>query len=415
MGQHNPAIAAERNGNLMQDVLTLSKLDAGALRIRLESVEVSDVVRHAVSSVRPALEQNPNAERVCLLAARPTLLRRSDGLATCAVVPETLIARTRFDSLVLVTGHYDAVSDVCSSTEVPGRPTAPGTVTGSSTPKISTGSRPKLRTISGAGGGAGAGRRPGGVPGAADGRAGRGAVTGGAEIGGGLPARVCQDRVGSAVNLVRDYVPATRSRSRMSTSPARTSRRPTYADIEALPEGVNGEILGGELVVSPRPAAPHTHTASVLGALLMPPFHLGRGGPGGWWVYHEPELSLGVDPDYDPVIPDLAGWRRTTMERPPATAQYRVPPDWVCEVVSPSTARHDRALKLPFYGRAGVSHAWIVDPLARTIEVFAATGGGWVLAAVVSGEGEAALAPFADVPLPLDALWAPTDSEGERP
>ena len=81
----------------------------------------------------------------------------------------------------------------------------------------------------------------------------------------------------------------------MSVFPARTARRPTYADVEALPEGLNGEILGGELVVSPRPAGAHAHTSTVLVALLVSAFQLGRGGPGGWWFQHEPELSLDVD------------------------------------------------------------------------------------------------------------------------
>ena len=94
-------------------------------------------------------------------------------------------------------------------------------------------------------------------------------------------------------------------------------RRPTYADIVALPEGLNGEILGGELVASPRPASAHIRAASVLGSLLGPPFDLGLGGPGGWWLLHEPELSLPVDPDFDPVIPDLAGWRHETMPEYP--------------------------------------------------------------------------------------------------
>lgn len=159
----------------------------------------------------------------------------------------------------------------------------------------------------------------------------------------------------------------------MSTSRTPSGRRPTYADIEALPDHVNGEILGGELVVSRRPAGAHIHTGSTLGGLLVTAFQIGSPGPGGWWVYQEPELSLGVDPDYDPVIPDIAAWRTSRMPTPPATPQYNLVPDWVCEIVSPSTARHDRALKLPFYGRAGVPHVWLVDPLARTIEVFGVT------------------------------------------
>lgn len=190
------------------------------------------------------------------------------------------------------------------------------------------------------------------------------------------------------------------------TATARPKRRPTYADIEALPPEVDGEILAGELVVTPRTAPPHTRTASVLGGLLIPPFDLGRGGPGGWWIDDEPELALGTDPDYDPVIPDLAGWRVDTMpEHPEGTAQYHVVPDWVCEVVSPKTARPDRVLKLPFYARSGVGHAWLVDPIARTLEVFRLEGGHYVLARTASEDDRVRAEPFDAVELDLSLLW----------
>ena len=162
--------------------------------------------------------------------------------------------------------------------------------------------------------------------------------------------------------------------------------RPTYADIEALPSNVVGEILGGELFVSPRPAGPHTEAASVLGALLTGPFHLGLRGPGGWRILDEPELSLGVDPDYDPVVPDLAGWRIEVMPERSEAAQYTTVPQWVCEVLSPSTQRADRLLKLPFYARAGVGHVWLVDPVNETLEVFALHAGRWVLMGVHGGD-----------------------------
>ncbi len=109
----------------------------------------------------------------------------------------------------------------------------------------------------------------------------------------------------------------------MSHAHERSGGYPTYADIEALPPHVVGEILAGELVVSPRPAPPHAIAASILGGFLVGPFGFGIGGPGGWWIIDEPELSLGVDPRYDPVVPDLAGWRFETLPAAPATAQFQ--------------------------------------------------------------------------------------------
>lgn len=182
-------------------------------------------------------------------------------------------------------------------------------------------------------------------------------------------------------------------------------RRPTYADIEALPPHVVGEILAGELVVSPRPAPPHVWAGSTLGALLLPPFSLGIGGPGGWWIVDEPELSLDVDPAYDPVVPDLAGWRRETMPEHPETAQYQRIPGWVCEIVSPRSARTDRVLKLPFYARAGIGHAWLVDPLAESLEVYRLDGGGWRLVSTHGGPEVVRAEPFEAIELDLRHLW----------
>ena len=127
-------------------------------------------------------------------------------------------------------------------------------------------------------------------------------------------------------------------------------RPATYDDLMKVPDIMVAEILNGELHATPRPADPHTKAASVLGMLVGPPFHQGRGGPGGWWILDEPELHLGADV----LVPDVAGWRRERMPRSPETAFYVVVPDWVCEVLSPSTSKVDRTKKLSIYAREGV-------------------------------------------------------------
>lgn len=186
-------------------------------------------------------------------------------------------------------------------------------------------------------------------------------------------------------------------------------RRPTYADIEALPPGLNGEILGGQLYASPRPAPPHVRAASRLGAMLINPFDFGVGGPGGWWIDDEPELSLAADPDFDPVIPDLAGWRVETLpDHDGTSAQFHTVPDWVCELLSPSTARRDRVLKVPYYARAGVGHLWLVDPVAETLEVLRLDGPGWRLVLSAGGDSTVRAEPFDAIELPLARLWQRT-------
>jgi Uma2 family endonuclease len=179
-------------------------------------------------------------------------------------------------------------------------------------------------------------------------------------------------------------------------------RKPaTYAELEALPEHVVGELIAGELHVSPRPAAPHTVAASRLGGGLSGPFDEGRDGPGGWIILDEPELHFGEDV----LVPDLAGWRRERMPRPPRTAAFTLAPDWACEVLSPSTAALDRGIKLPIYGREGVRHVWLKDPEARTLEVFRLEGAHYVLLVTHTGLARVRAEPFEAVELDLPFLW----------
>jgi Uma2 family endonuclease len=128
-------------------------------------------------------------------------------------------------------------------------------------------------------------------------------------------------------------------------------RSATYADILRLPENVVGEIVDGELIVSPRPAPRHALAASTLGVELGPFSRNRGGGPGGWFILDEPELHL----DQHVLVPDLAGWRRGSMPSLPETPWFAIVPDWVCEILSPSTAVADRTRKQEIYREQGVS------------------------------------------------------------
>lgn len=181
----------------------------------------------------------------------------------------------------------------------------------------------------------------------------------------------------------------------------------TYDDIRALPEHLVGELIEDELFVSPRPRSRHARTASTLGIELGGPFDLGRNGPGGWWILDEPEVHLGRAV----LVPDLAGWRRERMPEIPDAPFFTLAPDWVCEVLSPSTAKLDLKLKLPRYGDAGVAHAWIIDPVLRTLEVFHRVGDAWQLEATFADEETVRATPFDAVPLELAVLWLPVAPE----
>jgi Uma2 family endonuclease len=177
-------------------------------------------------------------------------------------------------------------------------------------------------------------------------------------------------------------------------------RAATYEDLLAVPEHLIAEILFGELVTHPRPTPQHSGAASVIGALLIPPFQLGRSGPGGWIFLVEPELHLGGHV----AVPDLAGWKRERLPKP-EEAWIDIAPDWVCEVLSPSTEGYDRSEKRAIYAEAGVGHLWLVDPRPQTLEAFELREGKWLLLNAFRGNAEVAAAPFPEPSFPLGLLW----------
>ena len=188
--------------------------------------------------------------------------------------------------------------------------------------------------------------------------------------------------------------------------PQTAQRTLTLDDLLAVPNGFTGEIVDGELIVSPRPAPRHGLAETMLGGQLASRFGAADGDPGGWWVLIEPELHLDVDPRTLAVVPDVAGWRRERLPQLPETAYFALAPDWICEVLSPSTAALDRIRKMRFYGKAGVSHAWLIDPLADTLEVFRRTAdGAWLQVATHEGAERVRAEPFDAVELDLALLW----------
>jgi Uma2 family endonuclease len=178
-------------------------------------------------------------------------------------------------------------------------------------------------------------------------------------------------------------------------------RRATYDDLLEVPDHLVAEIVDGELFTTPRPALRHAQASSTLGGELFGPFHRGRGGPGGWFLLDEPELHLGADI----IVPDLAGWRRTRLVTIPDEPFLRLAPDWVCEIVSPSTERLDRGAKLDIYAREAVGHAWLINPMARTLEVYRLDAGQWVRVGTYGDDQVVNAVPFDVLGLDLLVLW----------
>jgi Uma2 family endonuclease len=188
-----------------------------------------------------------------------------------------------------------------------------------------------------------------------------------------------------------------------TTKPSRPL--PTLADLDALPPGIVGEIIEGVLYTMTKPRMRHQRTGLEIGSGLLGPFDHGHGGPGGWWIVTEPGIEL---PDETKEIsPDVAGWRRDRMPEMPVDEPIRIVPDWVCEILSKTTRRHDLLIKLPYYARIGVAYAWVVDLEARVVMAHRLESGAWRTIGTYSDETEARIEPFDVVPLDITDWWPP--------
>ena len=181
--------------------------------------------------------------------------------------------------------------------------------------------------------------------------------------------------------------------------------RSVYDALLEVPDHQVGEVIAGELVVSPRPAGAHATVTMALGSGVYTKSDRGGRG-GGWWIREEPELHLGGETSLaDVLVPDLAGWRRERLPRYPATPAVTLVPDWVCEVLSPGSAARDRGIKAARYLHHGLAWYWLVDPAARRVEVMRAEAGSWVPVATASNRQRVKLPPFEDVLLRLSTWW----------
>ena len=179
-------------------------------------------------------------------------------------------------------------------------------------------------------------------------------------------------------------------------------KQAVYDDLFSLPDNMVGEIIDGELIATPRPSRRHGVAASVLGSEILPPYQLGRGGgPGGWIIIDEPEISLGTHI----LVPDLAGWRRERFLVSEETNWISVSPDWVCEILSPKTVGLDKVRKMPIYAQHGIAHLWLVDPAAKTLDVFRLESNRWVLLATFIENDKVRAEPFQEIEIELENLW----------
>jgi len=189
---------------------------------------------------------------------------------------------------------------------------------------------------------------------------------------------------------------------------APAKKEATYDDLYRIPENMTGEIIDGELIVTPRPAWRHIYVSSSLGGELVPPFGFGRGGPGGWFICDEPEIHFGTNV----IVPDLAGWKRERLAVIPDEHRFTVSPNWVCEILSPSTARNDRVKKMRVFAEHEVPYAWLIDPVLKTLEVFKLESGNWSVRGLYAEDEKVSAEPFQEIEIDLENLWLEGPQDG---
>jgi Uma2 family endonuclease len=175
-------------------------------------------------------------------------------------------------------------------------------------------------------------------------------------------------------------------------------RPANYDDLLQQPDDLVAEILDGELHVTPRPTALAAGSAFTLGGMLRRASSAGD--PDGWQILNEPELRLGADV----LVPALAGWRVSRLPQLPLTPYFTVAPDWVCEIPAPYPASL-RSRRMAIYAGEGVTHAWLLDPVAQALEVRRLEAGRWSVVATHVGGQLVRAAPFEAVELQLSVLW----------
>lgn len=177
----------------------------------------------------------------------------------------------------------------------------------------------------------------------------------------------------------------------------------TYQDVIDAPFHLSAELLNGRYYLMRRPRFSHAHAAMMLGANIGNAYMLGNNGPGGWKIYHEPEVHL--IKDIKVFVPDRAGWREHSWHQLPEDHKFTVMPDWICEVLSPTTRKKDLELKFPEYALAGIPHLWHIDPDAKTLAAYQLQSGSWQQIANLKDNDAVCVPPFDAISFSLTDLW----------
>jgi Uma2 family endonuclease len=196
--------------------------------------------------------------------------------------------------------------------------------------------------------------------------------------------------------------------------------RATVEEWLRIPEEKRAELIQGRIVYHAFPGVKHGDTQAQISHFLRPYRRrrtAGSGGGGadelgGWWLSQEVDMVIG---DIG-CRPDIVGWRRDKHARvpqPDARGVVTETPDFICEVLSASTARYDAGEKLEAYFRAGVPHYWMADPAIQMVTILEHTARGYLIVKVAVPGETVRIEPFEGVEIVVDELFL--DEEGEQP
>ena len=173
----------------------------------------------------------------------------------------------------------------------------------------------------------------------------------------------------------------------------------TYEEFRELPDdGKRYELIHGEVHLTPSPTTRHQFVLQNLSLSLGPFVRSNRLGE----VAVAP-LDVRLSPD-TAVQPDLIF---VSNARAKIILEDFIDgaPDLVVEILSPSTAAHDRATKLALYAKAGVPEVWLLDPVARTVEALKLQGKKYLVDSALAGDQKLTSSQFPGWELSLTDLF----------
>lgn len=184
----------------------------------------------------------------------------------------------------------------------------------------------------------------------------------------------------------------------------RDTQHHTYADYLIWSDSYGNELVNGVAYIREPPSPSRSHQ-EIVGELYLQVAIALENKPAR--VYAAPfdvrlPKSTEDDDQVDTVVqPDL--FIVSDLEKLDARGM-RGAPDWLAEVLSPGTARHDQFVKIPAYERAGVREVWLIHPIDRTLTIYLHEAGSYGPPTLIELKGQTWLTVIPGVVIDWDRL-----------